>query len=89
MKLMAVSNSKTNVIHAFYCHHAGPNGTCGESEFGCRNGFCILYDFICDGRSHCADGSDEDQLMCGELAQLRRLEHNNIAETHLWMKAVQ
>ena len=33
---------------------------CLESEFQCHNGQCITYHCVCDGKSNCYDGTDED-----------------------------
>ncbi|KAM7542679.1 hypothetical protein Aperf_G00000010910 [Anoplocephala perfoliata] len=35
------------------------------SPWPCREpGFCLSFDFICDGEQDCPDGYDEDQEMC-------------------------
>lgn len=38
---------------------------CDEMEFKCEeSGSCINDGFVCDGRSHCSDGSDENTPEC-------------------------
>uniref|UniRef100_A0A182QRH4 EGF-like domain-containing protein n=1 Tax=Anopheles farauti TaxID=69004 RepID=A0A182QRH4_9DIPT len=32
---------------------------CSEAEFTCTDKSCIPSDFVCDGKEHCLDGSDE------------------------------
>lgn len=30
----------------------------------CKNGQCLAFSFICDGREDCSDGFDEDKALC-------------------------
>ncbi|XP_070548208.1 uncharacterized protein [Ptychodera flava] len=46
------------------CHKSATdspsNGDCPDTHFHCSNGECILRIFVCDGRTDCSDGSDEE-----------------------------
>ena len=44
------------------------NGKCFKEEFSCRNGDCVSKDYVCDGATDCADGSDEEG--CRQLSSL-------------------
>lgn len=38
---------------------------CGELElFNCRNNKCISEHLVCDGKSDCVDGRDEQKDLC-------------------------
>lgn len=44
------------------------NGTrCDSSKFTCLNGHCISEQWKCDNDNDCGDGSDELEIVCGEL----------------------
>ncbi|GFX41538.1 uncharacterized protein TNCV_3490751 [Trichonephila clavipes] len=35
------------------------NAPCYDNEFKCKNGKCILKEYVCDGHNHCGDKSDQ------------------------------
>ena len=46
--------------------------SCDEDhEYHCANKECININNLCDGKFHCADGSDEDITMCSVPLQVR------------------
>ncbi len=55
--------------------------TCLKSFFQCENGGCVHFSFVCDGRSHCSDMSDE--RWCHETcdAVWNMLESDNVDTT--------
>ncbi|XP_025093679.1 low-density lipoprotein receptor-like isoform X2 [Pomacea canaliculata] len=38
--------------------------TCGENQFMCKSGECILAEWTCDTQADCQDGSDEQECEC-------------------------
>ena len=42
------------------------NHKCGQNQFQCSDGTCILNHHACDGTLDCADGTDEKNCTCGE-----------------------
>jgi hypothetical protein len=48
------------------CQDACNGGGCNKEEFQCfRTGECIPFQFVCDGRFDCGDGTDESPDVCG------------------------
>jgi hypothetical protein len=45
--------------------------TCGPQQFKCNIGQCIPEEWVCDGQSDCADGSDERK--CGKLPSVMQV----------------
>ena len=50
----------------FLVSAAAKQRTCGESEFRCDDGECILGYWQCDGEKDCIDESDEKPEVCGQ-----------------------
>ncbi|XP_070547928.1 low-density lipoprotein receptor-like [Ptychodera flava] len=52
------------IFDGVICHKSATdspsNGDCPDTHFHCSNGECILRIFVCDGRTDCSDGSDEE-----------------------------
>ena len=46
---------------------AEKNDSCLDDEFHCKNEKCIPKRYRCNGEKDCADGSDEDQSVCGTV----------------------
>ncbi|CAF1581398.1 unnamed protein product, partial [Rotaria sordida] len=44
------------------------SSSCASVNFTCQNGQCLSRRKVCDGRSDCSDGSDEDTRFCSRYA---------------------
>ncbi|XP_025093691.1 low-density lipoprotein receptor-like isoform X3 [Pomacea canaliculata] len=49
---------------------------CGENQFLCTSGECILSEWTCDTQADCADGSDEQECECRCRGENRYQCHN-------------
>ncbi|GIX98282.1 uncharacterized protein CDAR_17001 [Caerostris darwini] len=53
-------NDSNNIRQGFqFTYTAAKNAPCYENEFLCKNSLCVLKEYVCDGHSHCGDGSDQ------------------------------
>ncbi|XP_072043144.1 uncharacterized protein [Amphiura filiformis] len=46
------------------CQRQAGLSQCGRNSFLCNNARCVKASYVCDGRNHCGDGSDELNCDC-------------------------
>ena len=66
-KVYTNSTVDVNILHVLCQKDVYPtNHKCGQNQFQCSDGTCILNHHACDGTLDCADGTDEKNCTCGE-----------------------
>ena len=60
---MSVYALQNTFVHTLKCCIVS-FAACGEGEFGCHDGTCVLMDQVCDGVADCMGGDDEGYLQC-------------------------
>lgn len=59
---------------------------CSSEEFACKNGKCILTEYLCDGHNHCGDNSD--QKNCAPRRLDRIVSYKSSGAETLWITTI-
>ena len=55
---------QTAISNSIFALLVTPAPTCPGGQFYCDNGQCIPYQFVCNKKEDCTDGSDEPPHCC-------------------------